>query len=164
VYNGGRQVNKFKMWTNSKSVVTNNGADIGITYNFYKKYTISANASYASLVSIESSDAFTPAFNTPQWIANVSFGNREIVKNTGFNMVWHWQSSFYWNSPLAQGNVPSYGTIDAQVNYRLPKLWSTIKLGATNIFNHRYYQYLGGPVIGGFYYFSIVFDTNNQQK
>ncbi|MFL5787147.1 MAG: energy transducer TonB, partial [Flavisolibacter sp.] len=138
--------------------------DAGITYNFYQKFNINVNASYAALVSIQSSDAFTPAFNTPEWITNVSFGNREIIKNTGFNIVWHWQSAFYWNSPLAQGNVPSYGTIDAQVSHSFPKLLSSVKLGATNVFNNRYYQYLGGPVIGGFYYLSIVFDTNSKQK
>ena len=156
VYNGVKQVNKFKMWTNSKSVVTNQGVDAGITYNFYKKFNLNVNASYAALVSIQSSDAFTPAFNTPEWITNVSIGNRELVKNTGFNIVWHWQSAFYWNSPLAQGNVPSYGTLDAQVSHSFPKLLSSLKIGATNVFNKRYYQYLGGPVIGGFYYLSIV--------
>jgi len=163
-YNGGKQVNKFKMWTNSKSVVTNQGVEAGITYNFYKKFNISANASYAAIANISSSDAFTPAFNTPSWITNVSIGNREVLKNTGFNIGWHWQTAFYWNSPLAAGEVPAYGSIDAQVNYRIPKLFSTIKLGGTNIFNKKYYQYLGGPVVGGFYYFTIVFDTNTKQK
>ncbi|WP_431215756.1 hypothetical protein ACQ86N_14495 [Puia sp. P3] len=57
-----------------------------------------------------------PAFNTPNWITNLSIGNREILKNTGFNVGWHWQNAFYWNSPLAAGNVPAYSTVDAQVN------------------------------------------------
>jgi len=162
IYNG--QVTKYKMWTNSKSRVTNQGVELGLSYNFYRKFNITANASYAAIASIESSDAFTPAFNTPSWITNVSFGNREILKNTGFNVGWHYQTRFYWNSPLAQGEVPSYGTIDAQVNYRIPKLFSTLKWGATNLFNTKYYQYLGGPSIGGFYYFTIVFDTNTRKK
>jgi outer membrane receptor protein involved in Fe transport len=163
-YNGGKQVSKFKMWTNSKSVVTNQGVDLGITYNFLKNFNFSTNVSYAALVNIEATDAFTPAFNTPKWITNISIGNREIIKNTGFNVVWHSQSSFYWNSPLAQGNVPSYSTFDAQINHRLPALFSTIKLAATNIFNNHYYQYLGGPVIGGFYYCSVVIDLNKNQN
>ncbi|HTI09657.1 MAG TPA: TonB-dependent receptor [Puia sp.] len=160
----GGQVTKYKMWTNSKSQVTNQGVELGVSYNFYKKFNITANASYAAIASIESTDAFTPAFNTPDWITNVSIGNREILPNTGFNIGWHWQNKFYWNSPLAAGTVPSYGTIDAQVNYRIPKLFSTLKLGATDIFNTRYYQYLGGPTVGGFYYFTIVFDTNSGRK
>lgn len=163
-YNGGKQVNKFKMWTNSKSVVSNQGVELGVVYNFYKKFNVSANASYAAISNISSSDAFTPAFNTPTWITNLSIGNREILKNTGFNIGWHWQTAFYWNSPLATGEVPSYSTIDAQVNYRIPNWWTTVKFGATNLFNQRYYQYLGGPTIGGFYYVTVVFDTNSKKK
>jgi iron complex outermembrane recepter protein len=159
IYNG--QVNKYKMWTNSKSQVTNQGVELGFVYNFFRKFNLTANASYAAIASIQSSDAFTPAFNTPDWITNVSLGNRELLKNTGFNVGWHWQHSFYWNSPLATGIVPAYSTVDAQVNYRFPKLGSTIKIGATNIFNHRYYQYIGGPSVGGFYYATIVFDTHS---
>jgi len=157
VYNG--TVTKYKMWTNSKSKVTNQGVELGVNYNFYKKFTITGNASYAAIVTQESTDAFTPAFNTPNWITNLSIGNREILKNTGFNVGWHWQNAFYWNSPLAAGRVPAYSTVDAQVNYRIPELFSTLKLGATNLLNQKYYQYLGGPSVGGFYYFTIVFDT-----
>ena len=162
IYNG--QVTKFKMWTNSKSKVTNQGVELGLTYNFFRKFNLTGNASYADLKSVESSDAFTPAFNTPSWITNVSIGNREIAKNVGFNVGWHWQNSFYWNSPLAAGNVPAYSTVDAQVNYRFTKQGTIIKLGATNILNHKYYQYLGGPSIGGFYYATIVFDTHSIHK
>jgi len=158
VYNGS--VTKYKMWTNSKSRVTNQGVEIGFKYNFYKKFVLTGNASYAAIVSSESTDAFTPAFNTPSWITNVSIGNREILRNTGFTVGWHWQSRFYWNSPLSAGEVPAYGSMDAQVNYRIPSLFSTLKLGATDLLNTRYYQYLGGPTIGAFYYFSVVFDTN----
>jgi iron complex outermembrane receptor protein len=163
-YNGGKQVSKFKMWTNSKSLVTNQGIEAGLTYNFYKKFNISTNASYAAIASISSSDAFTPAFNTPSWITNLSIGNREVLKNTGFNVGWHWQTAFYWNSPLATGIVPAYGTIDAQVNYRMPYWYSVLKLGATDIFNKKYYQYIGGPTVGAFYYLTIVFDTNTRKN
>jgi iron complex outermembrane recepter protein len=163
-YNGGKQVNKFKMWTNSKSVVTNQGVEFGATYNFYKKFNINGNASYAAIANISSSDAFTPAFNTPTWIINVSISNREFIKNTGFNIGWHWQSAFYWNSPLATGIVPSYGTVDGQVNYRFTNLNTTLKIGATDIFNNRYYQYIGGPTIGAFYYATIVFDLNTKSS
>lgn len=164
VYTGGTSVKKYKMWTNSKSKVSNQGFDIGLNYNVYKKYNIGANVSYAALAEVASADAFTPAFNTPQWITNVSFGNREILKNTGFNIVWHWQQEFYWNSPLANGIVPSYSTIDAQVNYRVPSINTTFKLGGSNLFNTYHTQYIGGPSIGGFYYLTFIFDTNFKKK
>ncbi len=33
-----------------------------------------------------------------------------------------------------------------------------MKLGGTNLLNHYYVSYLGGPQVGGFYYTSITFD------
>ncbi|UAY52987.1 TonB-dependent receptor [Ferruginibacter albus] len=157
---GGGKVKKYKLWTNSKSNVSNYGFDIGLNYNFSKTYNVGANVAFAKLDQVSSTDAFTPAFNTPQWITNISFGNREIFKNTGFNVVWHWQDAFYWNSPLATGIVPAYSTLDAQVNYRIPSASTTIKLGGTNILNYYHVQYIGGPSIGGFYYVSFTFDAS----
>jgi iron complex outermembrane receptor protein len=149
---------RYRMWTNSKSITHNQGSGLAITYNFYKKFTIGSNVSYAELKGVSEQDALVPAFNTPKWIVNLSFGNKEVFKNFGFNIVWKWQSSFLWQNPLADGIVPSYNTFDAQVNYRFPKLFSTIKLGATNLLNRRYYQFIGGPVVGGLYYTTITVD------
>jgi len=72
---------------------------------------------------------------------------------------WRWQDSFLWESPLATGRVPAYQTIDAQVNLRVPTLKSTIKLGGTNLFDRRYFQYAAGPTIGALYYVSVTFDA-----
>ena len=159
-YTGGTSVKKYKMWTNSKSIVSNQGIELGLSYNFYKNFNLSANLSYAELQEITSSDAFTPAFNTPKWITNISIGNREIIKNVGFNIVWHWQDAFYWNSPLANGIVNAYNTVDAQINYRFTELKTIVKLGASNILNSYHTQYIGGPSVGGFYYATFIFDTN----
>lgn len=161
-YTGGTSVKKYKMWTNSKSKISNEGFDIGLNYNFYKQFNLGANLSYANLVQVNNSDAFTPAFNTPKWMTNISFGNTQIAKNTGFNIVWHWQDAFYWNSPLANGIVNAYSTIDAQITRKIPELKTTIKVGGTNIFNTYHTQYIGGPSIGGFYYVTFVFDTNTK--
>jgi len=150
----------YRLWTNSASIVTNEGASLGLSYNFYKKFTLSGNVSYSNLVTVSSSDALIPAFNTPKWITNLSFGNREVVKNLGFNIVWRWQDSFYWQSPLADGQIPAYQVFDAQVSYKIPSLKVAAKLGASNIFNNRYYQYEGGPVIGGLYYLTLIFDPH----
>ena len=158
-YTGGSSVKKYKMWTNSKSTISNQGVDVSAVYAVYKKFNIGLNVSYTGINSITSSDAFTPAFNTPDWISNVSFSNKEVVKNVGFNIVWHWQNAFYWNSPLANGIVDAYNTLDAQVNYKIPSVYSTVKLGASNLLNTYHTQYIGGPAIGGFYYISFTFDA-----
>jgi hypothetical protein len=103
-------------------------------------------------------DIFVTGFNTPKWNTNISFGNREVLKNFGFNIVWRWQDSFLWESPLVTGTVSAFQTIDAQVSYHLPAVKSTIKAGASDLLNHRYLQYAGGPTIGGLYYIAVTVD------
>ncbi len=72
----------------------------GVTYIFYKKYTVGGNVSSNKMKANETSDIFVTGFNTPEWATNLSFGNRELFKNFGFNIVYRWQRSFLWESPL----------------------------------------------------------------
>ena len=76
---------------------------LGITYNFYKKYTVAGNVNFNKMKSNKTDDIFVTGFNTPEWSTNLSFGNREIVKNIGFNIMWRWQDAFLWESPLVTG-------------------------------------------------------------
>jgi iron complex outermembrane recepter protein len=147
---------RYRVYTNAKNKYNNFGAALGITYNFYKKFTITGNANFNKMKAQHTGDVFATAFNTPTWMTNLSFGNREIVKNIGFNIVWRWQESFLWESPLVTGTIPSYSVVDAQVTFRFPKLNSQIKTGGANIFNKRYIQYAGGPTIGALYYVAIT--------
>nr|WKN38419.1 TonB-dependent receptor [Tunicatimonas sp. TK19036] len=150
---------RYRMWTNSKSTYYNYGSSLGVFYNFYKKYSLSTNVSYAKLDKIDGKDSgLETPFNTPEYIVNVTFGNRELFKNVGFNMAWRWQDAFVWRAPLADGLVPAYHTFDAQVTAKIPSLLATAKLGGSNIFNQRYYQYEGGPTIGAMYYLALTFD------
>jgi iron complex outermembrane recepter protein len=150
--------NRYRVFTNAKNKYDSYGGAIGISYNFYKKFTISGNANYNTLSKNPNPDIFLTSFNTPNWVTNVSFSNREVIKNLGFNIVWRWQNEVFWESTLANGEVPAYSTVDAQVSLKLPKLYSTVKVGGTNIFNDRYYQFAAGPTIGGLYYVAVTVD------
>lgn len=149
---------RYRVYTNAKNTYHNYGSSLGVTYNFYKKFTIGGNVNFNQMKSNKTDDIFVTGFNTPKWSTNLSFGNREIVKNIGFNIVWRWQDSFLWESPLVTGNISAYNTIDAQVSFRIPKLYSTIKVGGANLLNNRYLQYAGGPTLGGLYYVAITVD------
>jgi iron complex outermembrane recepter protein len=150
---------RYRVYTNAKNKYTNYGFAAGATYMFYKKYKLGGTVSYNKMKANESNDIFVTGFNTPEWSTNVSFGNREIVKNFGFNIVYRWQQSFLWESPLVTGEVPAIHTFDAQVSYQLPKLKSSIKAGGANIFNRRYIQYAGGPTLGALYYVAITVEN-----
>ena len=149
---------RYRVFTNAKNKYTTYGSSLGITYNFYKKYSVSGNVSFNTIEANKTSDVFVTGFNTPKWAVNMAFGNREVVKNLGYNIVWRWQDSYLWESPLATGHVPAYQTIDAQLTYRVPNLKTTLKLGGSNILNNRYYQYAAGPTIGGLYYLAVTVD------
>ncbi|MCC3153570.1 TonB-dependent receptor [Hymenobacter sp. BT770] len=157
--NRAARQDRYRVYTNALNKYKSYGSTLGLTYNFYQKFTLGGNVGYNNISANSQSDIFVTGFNTPKWATNVSFGNREIVRNLGFNVVWRHQSTFYWESPLANGQVPAYHTVDAQVNLRVPALKSTIKLGGANLLNNRYIQYAAGPTIGGLYYVALTFDN-----
>jgi outer membrane receptor protein involved in Fe transport len=149
---------RYRVYTNAKNSYNSYGSTLGLTYNFYKKFTATGNVNYNNIKTNETSDIFVTGFNTPKWTSNLSIGNREIIKNVGFNVTWRWQDSFLWESPLVTGAVAAINNVDAQVNLRVPVYKATFKLGATNVLNNRYIQYAGGPTIGALYYLSISFE------
>ncbi|MET1054924.1 MAG: TonB-dependent receptor, partial [Pedobacter sp.] len=149
---------RYRVYTNAKNKYTNYGSALGITYNFYQKYTVAGNVSYNKIKASKADDIFVTGFNTPDFATNLTFGNREIVKNLGFSVVYKWQNSFLWESPLVTGKVNAINTFDAQVSYRMPASNATIKLGGTNIFNKPFIQYAGGPTIGALVYAAVTFE------
>ncbi len=149
---------RYRVYTNAKNKYTTYGSSLGLTYNIYKTFTLSGNVNYNKIKAVTSPDLFITGFNTPDWTTNLSFGNRAITRNTGFNIVWKWQNSFLWESPLVTGRIDAINNIDAQLTYRIPKVKSTIKVGGTNVLNNRRLQYAGGPTIGALYYVAITVD------
>lgn len=150
---------RYRVYTNAKEKYTTYGSSLGITYNFYKRFTISGNVNYNNIKGNATPDLFVTGFNTPKWTTNLSIGNRAISKNVGFNIVWKWQNSFLWESPLVTGKIDAINNIDAQVTLRLPAANSTIKLGGTNVLNTRHIEYAGGPTIGALYYVSWTIEN-----
>lgn len=149
---------RYRVFTNAKNKYTNYGSALGLSWNFYKTFSISGNINYNDIKKNNTTDIFVTGFNTAKWGTNFAFGNREILRNFGFNIVWKWQDAYVWESPLVNGDVPAFNTVDAQVTLRVPSLKATIKVGGANILNIRYIQYAGGPTIGALYYTAITLD------
>lgn len=149
---------KYRLWTNSKTVSYNYGASFGLAYELPKKYRLSSNVTYAKLARKDKNDGLEDSFNTPEWAYNLSFGNPDVYKTLGFNMTLRHQSSFLWQSALASGTVPAYTTIDVQVCMDVVQKYLNLKLGANNLTNQYYYSFIGGSSIGAFYYASLTFN------
>ena len=97
-------------------------------------------------------------FNTPTIRYNLGIGNKDIIKNIGFNVNYRWQDSFYWNSSFASGQVPAFSTVDAQVNFKIPSVNSMIKIGGSNILNKYYFTSYGNPAVGALYYVGLTYN------
>lgn len=155
---------RYRMWTNSKSLYENYGYSAGLSYNAYKKLVLSGNYSHASLAKTDNRDkGLETAFNTPKHILNLTVSDREVIPNLGYSVSYRWQSAFEWNSPLANGRVNAYYTLDAQFTVKIPSKALSIKSGGTNLLNQRYTQYVGGPEIGAFYYVALTLDTGGKK-
>lgn len=147
----------FSPYTNSKQEVKSDGVGLGLTYSLPKNFILNANYNFARYEA-EESPSFRAGFNTPENRVSIGIGNRKIIDNLGFNVNFRWQQEFQWVSSYGIWNVPEYGVVDAQLNYKLSKLKSMIKVGATNIGGGDYRTNLGSPFIGQQYYISITFD------
>lgn len=156
LYDRSKQA-RYRLWTNSKTLVHNYGAELDIRYLLNKHYAVSANASYQTLKRTARNDGLEDGFNTPKWMANANLTGANIYKGFGFAASIKYQGSYYWQSFLVNGIVPSVFTANAALRYYFVKPSIDIKLGATNIFNRYYYSILGGPQIGGLYYTTITY-------
>lgn len=154
----------YRMWTNSSSVVYNYGFSVGLNFRLPKGYQFTANTSFAKLTRSEAQDGLEDGFNTPTWILNATLANNKITGNFGAGITWRWQSKFYWQSFLVNGNVPAYGVLDAHATWRFNKLPVKLKAGGSNILNQYYQSFLGGPSIGGFYYLSVEMELLKGNK
>jgi len=149
--------NTFQTYTNFEERVTGAGLAFGADYILGRGYMIGGNYNWNILIEGLSSD-FLNDFNTPEHKFNISFSNRKVTDQVGFNVVYRWQDAFRWEAGFGRGDVPAIGTVDAQVSYRLPKYNSSIKAGGSNILNTRHVLSVGGPTLGAIYYITITFD------
>lgn len=159
--NGTIDGNTAQIYTNFTDRVTSQGAVIGLTYSLPRGYTLGGNYNWNVLQHAPPPDQFMSEFNTPEHKTNITFGNRKVTEKFGFNVTYRWQSEFLWQSSFtipANGMVPAYSTVDAQVSYRISDIKSVLKIGGSNLLNHKYIQSLGGPNIGAMYYVSLTFD------
>lgn len=156
---GGR-IQNYGFDTNADGDIKSHGWGLQADYSLGAGYTVSGNVAYNELLDDEDlvEQGFRSSYNTPKYRYNVSLSNRNVVENVGFNVAWRWQEAYYWDSSFGQGVVPAFGSLDAQVSYKIPSIKSVVKLGGSNVLNNRYTTSFGNPRMGAIYYVSITFD------
>ena len=148
-------VQRYNIYTNSEAKVNSYGASIGVSTKVFGDFDLSGSYTYAKLdFDQEKYPDFVTNFNTPEHKFKASFGNTDLFKNFGFNISYRFSDDYYWENTFADGLIPEYHVVDAQINLRVPSFKSTFKAGATNLLGDEYFQAIGTGYIGSMYYIS----------
>ncbi len=142
---------------NSTETIKANGWGVGLEYQVQKKLTATFNISGDRLQQVP--NGFVTFFNAPKIRYNIGLSTPAEAKSFGFSVVYRWQDKINWEGVFGSGPVPSYGTMDAQISYLMPKVKTLIKLGGSNIFNNYYRSAFGNPYIGALYYISFGYNV-----
>jgi outer membrane receptor protein involved in Fe transport len=154
---GQTATNTFGIYTNSPTKVNTGGAGIGLDYSLPAGWLLSGNYAYSTISSKDVNQQTD--FNTPKHKFNLSVANYSIAKVYGFNLTYRWQDAYLYQSSFITGNTPAFGTLDAQISMKLPKLnHSLIKIGASNLLNYYHVDAIGDARIGGLYYISFGYN------
>ncbi|MBT8239151.1 MAG: TonB-dependent receptor, partial [Croceitalea sp.] len=145
----------YQTYTNSTVDINSWGATLGVDTKVFGNFDLGVNYTYADLDFDRANfPDFRTNFNTPNHKVKASFGNTELFKNFGFGVNYRWSDSFFWEASFADGDVPAYTVLDAQINYSVPSIKSIFKAGGSNILNEEYFQAFGSGLIGAIYYVS----------
>ena len=150
-----RDFRDYQTYNNSEADVNSYGGSIGLDVKVLGGFDLSGSYTYTKQDFDQAAfPDFITSFNTPEHKTKLSFGNTELVKNVGFNVAWRWSDNYYWQATFGNGDIPAYHVLDAQVNFTIPSLKSSLKLGATNLLGDEYFTAIGVGSIGSMYYAS----------
>jgi outer membrane receptor for ferrienterochelin and colicin len=145
----------YSAYTNSQADVNSYGASLGLSTKIFGNFDLGGSYTFTKLDFDQSSDPdLMISFNTPEHKFKASFGNTNLFKNFGFNVSYRFSDDYYWEATFGNGVVPEFHVLDAQINYRVPSLKSSFKVGATNLTGNEYFTAFGTGFIGSMYYAS----------
>lgn len=145
----------YSAYTNSDVNIGSYGASLGLTTKVFGNYDLSGSYTYAKQdFDQEANPDFMSSFNTPEHKFKASFGNTNLFKNFGFNVAYRFSDDYFWEATFGNGVVPEYHTVDAQINYDVPSIKSSFKVGGTNLGGEEYFTAFGTGFIGSMYYIS----------
>ena len=150
----------YSTFTNSSENVNSYGAAIGLSAKVFGDFDLGGSYTYTKLdFDRDENPEVRLNFNTPEHKFKASFGNTQLFENFGFNVSYKFSDDYFWEANFADGIVPEFHTVDAQINYTIPSLKSTIKVGGSNILGTEYFTAVGTGFIGAQYYVSLTINN-----
>ncbi|NNE01620.1 MAG: TonB-dependent receptor [Eudoraea sp.] len=145
----------YQTYTNSAADINSYGATLGVDVKIFGDFDLGANYTYSEIDFDQAAfPDFRTNFNTPNHKVKASFGNTELFENFGFNVNYRWSDTYFWQATFADGDIPSYSILDAQINYAVPSIKSIFKLGGSNILGEEYFSAVGTGNVGSIFYVS----------
>ncbi len=149
----------YRLYVNAEEQVSSWGVGLGFKSKLPFDFSFYGHYNYMDFKVDEATPDYEAGFNSPKHAFLIGLNNQRLLKGKmGFDMSYRWQDSFDWTSTFASGRISAYGVVNAQLNYTLKPLKTTVKLGANNLFGNDYRTNVGGPNIGKMYYLSLTFD------
>ncbi|MDO6817856.1 TonB-dependent receptor domain-containing protein [Zobellia sp. 1_MG-2023] len=153
IANGDYQA--YSTYTNTDADVSSYGASLGLNMKVFGDYNLGGSYTYTKLdFDRDSNPDVMLNFNTPEHKFKASFGNEQLFKNFGFNVSYRFSDDYFWEATFGNGVIPEFHVVDAQINYEVPSIKSSFKLGGTNLTGKEYYTAFGTGYIGSMYYLS----------
>jgi outer membrane receptor protein involved in Fe transport len=145
----------YQAYTNSDVDINSYGASLGLTAKVLGNFDLSGSYTFTKLdFDRELNPDFQVQFNTPEHQFKASFGNTELFKNFGFNVNYRFSDDYFWEATFGNGVIPEFHVVDAQINYAVPSIKSTFKIGGNNLLGDEYFTAFGTGFIGSMYYLS----------
>ncbi len=145
----------YQTYTNSLADINSYGATIGLDFKVLGNFDLGVNYTYSEIDFDQAAfPDFRTNFNTPNHKVKASFGNTELFENFGFNVNYRWSDTYFWQATFADGQLPSFTVLDAQINYAVPDIKSIFKVGGSNILGQEYFSAVGTGGVGSIFYVS----------
>lgn len=160
---------QFRPYINASERIYSWGVGFSGRYKLPKDFELYGNYQYTDFTVSDQQGDFEAGFNTPMnmFTLGVNYMNKNRVKGFGFDLNYRWQQEFFWENSFAFGDIPSFGVMNAQFSYQIPKAMSVVKVGGQNILQPAMGDYItnaGGPGIGALWYVSWTFDQALKAK
>ncbi|WP_419212911.1 TonB-dependent receptor [Maribacter sp. X9] len=153
IANGDYQA--YSAYTNTDADVNSYGASLGLSMKVLGNYDLEGSYTFTKLdFDREANPDVMLNFNTPEHKFKASFGNTQLFNNFGFNVSYRFSDDYFWEATFGNGVVPEFHVVDAQINYDVPSIKSSFKLGGTNLTGKEYFTAFGTGFIGSMYYLS----------
>jgi outer membrane receptor protein involved in Fe transport len=122
----------IQVWANAQQEVRTQGVVLAAEYFTSKRLHLYSNYTWSS-INEDDVKGLILGFNTPEHKVNVGLDG--TCNQLVYSLNYRYQTGYTFFMPFDEGEIPAYGTLDAQVGYRIPSLKSTLRLGGTNLTN-----------------------------